>query len=454
MQVSTQSTTLLLARRDQPLSGALQIRREPDGFLAQAHGVDRHADLARQIAKQPPLPGCESLLTGAGAEHQLPDSLAAIEQGQPYGIGHRFAEGRDCRWGRALTDFDGGIGQLQRLLHRPDDGGQHGVGGEGGFQPLTQAGYHRIGLVALPVHEMVDGLLQPAAQRSEHQGNQTHGQQRDHEVPADLHHHSHGAHDEDIETDDAGGEGSVDQGALDDEVDVEEMVAQHRDADGQRYEQHDQVRREGVADEVGEHGTRRLRVRRGAQGAQGQVEPEKSCERHRDPEQDPLDLLPLPWARQVPVAVDLGVDQRAQRAQPDQILDEDLPACRVGGPGREDVLGQLPADPHDGDGAGPAGNESSVGKHVQEQAEAGRSEKCSRATGVCKPGWSAARAGMVNPKVAVPKISSAREANTATRSSDLRQKMRAATDAYAGGEDDVHRYRGGGVETRAQAKIG
>ena len=61
---------------------------------------------------------------------------------------------------------------------------------------------------------------------------------------------------------------------------------------------------------------------------------------------------------------------------------------------------------------------------------------------------------MVNPKVAVPKISSAREANTATRSSGLRQKMRAATDAYAGGEDDVHRYRGGGVEPRAQAEIG
>ncbi len=57
--------------------------------------------------------------------------------------------------------------------------------------------------------------------------------------------------------------------------------------------------------------------------------------------------------------------------------------------------------------------------------------KCSRATGVCKPGWSAARAGIVNPKVAVPKISSAREANTATRSSGLRQRMRAATDAYA-----------------------
>ena len=36
---------------------------------------------------------------------------------------------------------------------------------------------------------------------------------------------------------------------------------------------------------------------------------------------------------------------------------------------------------------------------------------------------------MVNPKVAVPKISNAREANMATRSSGLSQKMRVATKA-------------------------
>ena len=80
--------------------------------------------------------------------------------------------------------------------------------------------------------------------------------------------------------------------------------------------------------------------------------------------------------------------------------------------------------------------------------------KCSRATGVCKPGWSAARAGRVNPKVAVPKISSAREANTATRSSRPSPEDEGCDGCIRGGEDDVHRYRGGGVERRAQAKIG
>ena len=135
----------------------------------------RHADLARQIPKQPPFPGGERLLTGAVCEHQLAHSFAAVEQRQPHRIGHRFADARDRRAGLALSDLDGGIGQLQRLLHRTDDGWQHGIRGERGFQALAQPGHHRIGLVALAVDEMVDGSLQPAAQRGEHHRDQPNG---------------------------------------------------------------------------------------------------------------------------------------------------------------------------------------------------------------------------------------------------------------------------------------
>ena len=88
---------------------------------------------------------------------------------------------------------------------------------------------------------MVDGSLQPAAQRGEHHRDQPNGHERDDDVPADLHDRAQEPDKKDVDSDDAGGQCSVDQGAIDHQVDVEEMVAQHRDADRHRHEQHDEV---------------------------------------------------------------------------------------------------------------------------------------------------------------------------------------------------------------------
>src|SRR4051794_18925193 len=52
------------------------------------------------------------------------------------------------------------------------------------------------------------------------------------------------------------------------------------------------------------------------------------------------------------------------------------------------------------------------------------------ATGISQPECPEASDPTVNPNVAVPKVSSARDTNSPIRSSDLRQKMSPATAAY------------------------
>jgi hypothetical protein len=54
---------------------------------------------------------------------------------------------------------------------------------------------------------------------------------------------------------------------------------------------------------------------------------------------------------------------------------------------------------------------------------------CKNATGRRHTGEFAASTSVVSANVAAPKVSSARETNSAMRSSGLRQKMRAATAA-------------------------
>lgn len=129
---------------------------------------------------------------------------------------------------------NGGVGQLQCLSGRPDDRGQDGVGGECGFQAFPEARDHAVRFVPLAIHQAVDVALEPIAQRLEEDRYDAGGDEGDRQVAAGLENGAEVADDEDVDGDDDGGQGEVDQGSVDDQVYVVEAVAQYRYADGGR----------------------------------------------------------------------------------------------------------------------------------------------------------------------------------------------------------------------------
>jgi len=67
------------------------------------------------------------------------------------------------------------------------------------------------------------------------------------------------------------------------------------------------------------------------------------------------------------------------------------------------------------------------GKRYRKRLKEAAPRKWTKETGISQAGYCAARAAMVKVKVAVPKVSSAKETNSAMRSSERRKKMSAAT---------------------------
>jgi hypothetical protein len=80
-------------------------------------------DLVRQIPEEPPLAGCEAVLTGTWAEYQVADCLTTVDQQLAYRIPNRFAGDRHNRAGCTLSKLDGHVWQLQRLANCPHDCG-------------------------------------------------------------------------------------------------------------------------------------------------------------------------------------------------------------------------------------------------------------------------------------------------------------------------------------------
>jgi hypothetical protein len=72
--------------------------------------------------------------------------------------------------------------------------------------------------------------LQTLAQGLEQNGDQAGGDERDQEVATCAKQHAHVADDEDVDAADEGGQGAVDEGAVDNEVYVVEAVLQYGDS--------------------------------------------------------------------------------------------------------------------------------------------------------------------------------------------------------------------------------
>ncbi len=114
------------------------------------------------------------------------------------------------------------------------------MGGRG-FEAGSQAREHRVRIVAFAVHQLVHTTLQTVAQRLEHDGGESRGDQRDDQAPLHLQHRAKPTYHQHVENDYAGGQDAVDEGAVDDEVYVEEVVAQDCDTYGEGDEEHERV---------------------------------------------------------------------------------------------------------------------------------------------------------------------------------------------------------------------
>ena len=98
-------------------------------------------------------------------------------------------------------------------------------GGNGGLQASSQAREHRIRVVALAVHQAIHTALKPLAQGSEEDGHHPVATSETSEICTCLEEHAQGYHDQGVERYHDGAKGTVDQRAIDDDIDVPQPVA-------------------------------------------------------------------------------------------------------------------------------------------------------------------------------------------------------------------------------------
>ena len=248
-------------------------------------------------------------------------------------------------------------------------------------QPRAEGLERLRGVVAVAVEAPVDGVLDAGTRRAEQRG---HRERRDRDGEAGLaDRQSHQQHESQVGRGERRRERAVDQRAVDDDVDVEEPVAQDRGAGrerehGEAERQHrvpqraDPRRRDEVADDVGDH--RDARDRRGecqplelrALDATGAAEPDRGGggrEADRRSHEDPSEPAQ-------------GVHQVERPRYPERVGDRGERIVERAWTQR--VAEHVERDPGDGQperGAPAARRQAAVGEEEQgdaEQAEGGR----------------------------------------------------------------------------------
>ncbi len=115
---------------------------------------------------------------------------------------------------------------------------------------MAEARDDSVGLVALTVHQPVDAALEPIAQRLEQHRDDGGGDERDREAAARPKHRAEIADDEHIDAGDQGGKRAIHECAIDDRVDVPQVVAEDGDGDGYRYHGLDEAVRRAIDDKA------------------------------------------------------------------------------------------------------------------------------------------------------------------------------------------------------------
>jgi len=218
VQVVAQPPALLLARRHDLGPGALEL-------LGERGGVHGDRERGGQHLQRSAVPPAERPLTPPDTDDEFADPLPAVHQR------HRFG-GRRCSVAGDLglpADQRRG-GQPQRLAHRGQQGGRVRPA-----EPVTDPGQGAGGIGALAVEQPVRQPLQPHPHGIEgdrdHQRDQHRSAQPD--TPDDAARRRDQTR---VHAEHRRGEQDVDQGAGQDEPDVQQPVAQHRDGDRRRDE--------------------------------------------------------------------------------------------------------------------------------------------------------------------------------------------------------------------------
>jgi hypothetical protein len=122
VQVAPEAPPLLLASRDQPLARALKVGGEPQGLVGEAHRMDGHADLVREVLKELPVRRSERLVSSARPQDQATNRLAPVDERQSLWILCRLARGRHGLERGVSLEFDGHVWQLKCFFDRLHDG--------------------------------------------------------------------------------------------------------------------------------------------------------------------------------------------------------------------------------------------------------------------------------------------------------------------------------------------
>ncbi len=141
--------------------------------------------------------------------------------------------GLNRREALTLTNLQGNVRQPQNLGHRFHDRGVDRVGRQRLFQPLPQLGQRFEWFIPLAIQKAVDPTLQTGMDWLEEDSHQPGRQQRQQPVALRLEQDARPAHHQPVDQQDNASHDAIDQGAIDDDVDVVQPVARH--GHGHRY---------------------------------------------------------------------------------------------------------------------------------------------------------------------------------------------------------------------------
>ena len=267
MDVALQPPALGVGGGHDPLPGGLELLQPLQELLGQADVAKDQARSRRQVPCQVLLGRGQALPGGLG-QGQGPQELPPVVHGQGQGSGklreptvgqgqgpgeHRFGRPRGLRAELGThRQPHGGLGGPGPLGQDPGHAGQEVLRR---YRPGHAGGELRQDLVGggpPAVHQSVGQSLHPVLDRSEGQGHHRCGQDGQSQVGlgpladqrSDPHHDGH------VHRGDEPGQGPVDQGLVDDDVDVVQVVLEDRDARSNRNERDERRER---APRIGQH---------------------------------------------------------------------------------------------------------------------------------------------------------------------------------------------------------
>ena len=246
-------------RRHQAQPRGPDLLQPGQQLLPQPGVLEHQADLGGQVREQPVL-GRRERFPRPLRHRQRPQDLALVAHRQdPVGgrVGRHVGSGGPGRWQRRCVRRPGGTIVEDLTALQPDIGPggrgalgqdpghprQQVLGGVGPRHPPGEVGEDLVGGGPAAIDQPVGQALDPCPHRLESDRHHRRGGDRQSQARprAALRQRPEADHDRHVHTGDEHGERPVDEGLVDDDVDVVEVVAEDRDADGDR-DQRDRVR--------------------------------------------------------------------------------------------------------------------------------------------------------------------------------------------------------------------